>query len=529
MNIHGRILALRKPSALLWASLPLLLVAAGCSRHQRVNRHHQNTVSKEFEPLTRQIEFSVPGYNFADQRLSREEVEEDLDELEWLLEHRYAYLTRNAVDYRAALDSIRCSVGSGIHRRTLALQLQKLLALFGDGHTLVDHPSVTTLCSKFLPFLLTESQGRMVAVDAASKGLLDAEHPFLLKLDGVEVEKWLQAASQTVAKGSTQFVRRASIGRLRELEYLRKELGLAPSERVGVELGSARGESRTNLDLALVDKRPPHVRWPPVDTNGLPTARVLPPNLGYLHIAPWMSDKPEFQEALVAAMGAFRNTRGLILDLRGNGGGSRMPLRTLFPFFLAPDDAPQVLNVAAYRLGHRSSVLDGRWLYPAGWKGWSRTERDAIQQFARNFRPQWQLSRGQFSDWHHFVIGPSREPGRYHYEHPVVVLMDGANFSAADIFLGAFKGRHNVTLMGTPSGGGSGRYQPFRLRHSNIGVRLSAMVSFRPSGALYEGQGIQPDVLIEPTLTDCLGKTDSTLEAAVQRLVSESTNRGPGN
>jgi len=528
MNIRGPIGLLQSPLAVLGAGILLLLAAAGCSPHQRVHRQHQNAVSKEFEPLTRRIEFSVPADTFANNQLSREEVEADLDELEWLLKHRYAYLTRSVVDYRAALDSIRCSVGTGIRRGTLAWQLQKLLALFGDGHTRVARPSATQLCSKFLPFLPTEAQGRLVAINAASNELLDAEHPFLLRIDEVEVEKWLQAASQTVAIGSTQYVRRASIGRLRDVESLRKELGLAPSERVRVELGSASGESRKTLNLPLADKRPTQGRRPPGNTNSLPIARVLPQNIGYLQLYPIMSDEPQFQEALVAAMGTFRNTQGLIVDVRGNGGGSRWPLRTLFPFFLAAEDFPKVLNVAAYRLGHRSDILEDRWLYPADWKGWSRTEKEAIQRFARNFRPQWPPPRNQFSDWHYFVIGPSREPGRYHYQRPVVILMDSRNFSAADIFLGAFKGQRNVTLMGTPSGGGSGRYESFRLLHSNIEVRLSSMVSFQPSGALYEGQGIQPDVLIEPTITDCLGKTDSTLETAVQRIVSESANRKGG-
>ena len=528
MNLRDRILLLQSALAVLGACFLVLLVAAGCSPHQRVHRQHQNSVSKEYGPLARRIEISNPGNTFPNNQLSREEVEADLDELEWLLEHRYAYLTRNAVDYRAALDSIRCSVGTGIRRGTLALQLRKLLALFGDGHTGVADPPMARLCSKFLPFLPQEAQGRLLAIDAARSELLDAEHPFLLRIDGVEVEQWLQAASQTVARGSAHYVRRASIGRLRDVEYLRKELGLAPSANVRLEVTSASGDSRKTLNLPLAEKRPTQSRWSPGNTNRLPIARVLEQNIGYLQLYPLMSDEPQFQEALVAAMGTFRNTQGLIVDVRGNGGGSRWPLRTLFPFFLAAEDAPKVLNVAAYRLGHRSDILEERWLYPADWKGWLPAEKEAIERFARNFRPQWQLPRNRFSDWHYFVLGPSREPGRYHYERPVVILMDGRNFSAADIFLGAFKGQRNVTLMGTPSGGGSGRYQSFRLRHSSIGVRLSSMVSFQPTGALYEGQGIQPDVLIEPTINDCLGKTDSPLDAAVQRIVSESANREGG-
>ena len=98
------------------------------------------------------------------------------------------------------------------------------------------------------------------------------------------------------------------------------------------------------------------------------------------------------------------------------------------------------------------------------------------------------------------------------------VLMDTTNFSACDVFLGAFKGWRNVTLMGTASAGGSGRYRARRLENSKLQVRLSSMASFRPNGKLYDGNGIHPDVVVEPIPTDFIGQTDSVLAAAVARL-----------
>jgi hypothetical protein len=177
-----------------------------------------------------------------------------------------------------------------------------------------------------------------------------------------------------------------------------------------------------------------------------------------------------------------------------------------------------VLNVAAYRLGHKKDILSERWLYPASWEGWSAEERSAIRQFAEEFCPQWQPPSGQFSEWHYFVVDPLSDPKCYHYCRPVIVLMNADNFSAADIFLCAFKGLPNVTLMGLPSSGGSGRYMKYRLAHSDIGVRLSSMASFQPSGKLYDGNGIQPDVVVEPIPTDFIGRTDSVLDAAVATI-----------
>ena len=96
--------------------------------------------------------------------------------------------------------------------------------------------------------------------------------------------------------------------------------------------------------------------------------------------------------------------------------------------------------------------------------------------------------------------------------------MDSANFSATDIFLGAFKGHPNVTLVGTPSSGGSGRTRQTWLANSRVCVYLSSMASFRPNGLLYEGRGIQPDIVMEPEPGYFIGQSDATLQAAIRLL-----------
>ena len=187
-----------------------------------------------------------------------------------------------------------------------------------------------------------------------------------------------------------------------------------------------------------------------------------------------------------------------MLDVRGNGGGSREPLRRLLPHFLPAAADPRVVNVAAARIGkdddrdRPEGYLGNRFLYPAKWTGWSEPERKAIAAVAKSFKPEWQPSGGRFSDWHYFVVSP-RGDGRL-AGRPTVVLMDGDCFSATDIFLGAFKGLDRVTLIGTTSGGGSGRARELRLPHSGIAVQFSSMASYLPNGRLYDGNGVEPDV-----------------------------------
>ncbi len=133
-------------------------------------------------------------------------------------------------------------------------------------------------------------------------------------------------------------------------------------------------------------------------------------------------------------------------------------------------------------------------------------------------------SREQFSKWYYFVISPSEDKRYYHYNKPVVILMDRRNFSACDIFLGAFKGLNNVKLMGQPSGGGSGCYQVYWLRNSKIRIHLSSMASFQPNGKLYDGNGIRPDIIVEPAPTDFIGETDIVLDTAIRSLISKNNS-----
>lgn len=489
-------------------------------RPRRVRREHAKTVAKEFEYLTRRFDFDPPH----DTWLGKRDAEEDLDELEWLLENRYSYLKRKGVNYKAALDGLRSSLGDGINRSTFGYQLSKFIALFGDGHSLVASSLVrlNSFCSNFPPYLVEESAGRLVAFKPDRSDFVDPNFPFLRAIDGVSMGTWLEAAELTVAKGSPQFVRYNTIRNLRYVEGLRKELGLSESGTMQVQLESADGLSTKRLDLPLVEERPIYGFWPRPETeiksmeDARVESRILEPNIGYLRFVMMLAE-PEFLNIFFKAVDRFKETDGLIIDIRTNGGGRRAPLRVLLPFFMVENDVPRVVNLAKYWLGTENIKEDfeARFLYPASSPHFSRAERDAVSRFASTFEPEWMPPREQFSPWHYFVISPSEDKRYYHYNKPVVILMDRRNFSACDIFLGAFKGLNNVTLMGQPSGGGSGCYQVYRLRNSKIRIHLSSMASFRPNGRLYDGNGIQPDIVVDPVPTDFIGRIDTVLDKAI--------------
>ena len=157
-------------------------------------------------------------------------------------------------------------------------------------------------------------------------------------------------------------------------------------------------------------------------------------------------------------------------------------------------------------------------MYRAGAKEWTEQERQEIAAFAKTFKQMWELSKGQFSDWHYMALTRFDGPDVYNYKMPVVVLMNAKCFSATDIFLAGLKGVKNVTLLGTPGGGGSARLQHVPLGETPFILRIGSMASFQADGRLFDGNGVSPDVVIAPLPEYHIGRRDNALEEALKRI-----------
>lgn len=450
-------------------------------------------------------------------RLTAEEAGSDIDQLQAALEKQHAYLTVKGFNYVQAFDALRARCDQGMARRDFAIGLAKILAQFGDGHTRV-RGKEEFLPGGFTPFVIEDVDGRLIALNRSRSKLLEPKYPYLTKIDGVDAETWVNAAGAIVAQGSPQFVRYGSIKIAHWARFVRGELGHPKSDTISIELTNKQGAKTKTLDLDITRKAP-KIFAPDPEAK----AETLDGNIGYLRIAE-MAGGRFFLRALDQAMAGFSATDGLIIDVRSNPGGNRYVLRALFPKFMSHRDGQRVVNVAAYRLreGEKADEPEGFLadleLWPPTAKKWYPHEREPLATFAKLFQPEWQPTAGKFSAWHYMLTGAIPGMGGDYYKKPVVILMDERCFDATDVFLGAFKGWRDVTLMGRPSGGSSGRAEETTLTHSELTVAISSMVSFQPDGKLYDGNGIQPDVVISRTIKDMLGKTDSTLDAALARL-----------
>jgi hypothetical protein len=459
--------------------------------------------------------------------LPRKKLLEDLDYLEDMIANCYAYADRRGADWRGALDALRASLPEQVGLDTFLWRLTRFMTVFGDPHSAF-RAGVRSEPRGRIPVVFADHGGKVLAVKADRSDFLDAACPVVTAIDDIPLEKWLIAANNGTPQASPQFTRHMVLRSLSSIESLGWEVGRKSAPECKLTLASLDGKKTGEAKVAIAPPRRGEGEDEPAGGS-----RKMG-EIGYLRI-PQMDSSKAFIDGLDARMAEFRDTQGLIVDERGNGGGTQDAIKTLLPYFMKADDPLKIINIAAYRLPLALPKpnpegflgLGGRGLHPATSKVWSEAERTAINGFLKDWKPKWALPAGKFSDWHVMAITPKSNPKATPYPNPVVVLLDEGCFSATDNFLGALKGQRNVTLLGTTSGGGSGRMAEYQLPNTKIPLTLCQMASFATTGMTYDGNGVLPDIKVETGLEDVLrNKTDAQLAAALERLKKK---QGGGN
>ena len=203
------------------------------------------------------------------------------------------------------------------------------------------------------------------------------------------------------------------------------------------------------------------------------TARTLAGGtVGYIRLAGF-SDRAsrDFQDALAADIAAGR--KKLIVDLRGNPGG-----------FVT--DAQQVISQ----------------FVPAGTAIFSQEDATGART------PSAALAGGLATD-------PSVE---------LVVLIDGGSASASEIVAGSLQDLGRAKLVGAQSYG-KGTIQVWQqLADDNGGYRLTIAKWLTPNGRWIHGQGLTPDVPVDPAAAAAAG-ADPFIDRALEVLAAPAADR----
>ena len=250
-------------------------------------------------------------------------------------------------------------------------------------------------------------------------------------------------------------------------------------------------------------------------------------------------------KALVADLAT--DTKGLIVDVRDNGGGSVRAAERIIQFVTRADEIhPSGLYFVANPVTLKFCQLStpaANDLGPNGLQPWKTSIEEALQN-GRTFSDPYQYTRGE----------DANEPTRVPFPGPVVVITNALTYSSAEFFAAGFQD-HGGLILGvdeTTGGGGAwyrsdadlydyfagggftGDQNPLKnLRHENsnheIWVRGGFNVAVRRTvrvglgmGAEIEGRGVLRDRPYAMTRQDLLNHNQD-LKRAAARLLAQMT------
>lgn len=210
----------------------------------------------------------------------------------------------------------------------------------------------------------------------------------------------------------------------------------------------------------------------------------LPGNIGLLRIPSFQSNNFDVQAFGDLFEQKIVPTDGLIIDIRDNTGGNSQ-VGQIIMMLLATDTIPQ----ASWKTPKYEAA------YASWGKKWS-TETIASDSIVP------------------FCISHPNDMQKY--DKPIILLVNGSTFSAAEDFAVLFKNAKRGKIIGTPTGGSSGNPIFIDLGWGYNG-RICTRHEKLADGTEFIGVGIQPDVVVEETESVIFGK-DNVIEEALKLL-----------
>jgi carboxyl-terminal processing protease len=357
-------------------------------------------------------------------------------------------------DYKIYLDQI---LGSD-DRRNFSLASAAFLAKLNNGHSNFFDEELYRLLGRSFGFYARPLQGRWVVFISRIDRIKPGD--IISTIDGQDFNVFFQTNRQYVS-GSSDADRAAHFFYRRHLFPQNFTLGLEDGRRVKIE------------------------RLPPESQSSQDDTTEVREEGGYIYIRIPSFEDSKYEDAAVAAVKEHLNTRAIIIDVRGNGGGS------------TPNNLLSVLMDRAYQ-------------------EWSETTpvRMGVLELYQDV--------GLHPDLH--WSAPVLMPAEIHYNGRVLILTDVRCFSACEDFVEPFKVNHRATILGEHTAGSTG--QPYSKNLGNgFSFRVGAKREYFPDGAEFEGIGVMPDIAIEPTPADLRTGSDPVLAMARSLIKSGSSGQ----
>jgi carboxyl-terminal processing protease len=369
------------------------------------------------------------------------------------IDERYYDRNFHGVDWGEKLRSMRPLVEQADDLPSVYRVLRRMVASLADAHTRIYSPEdafdrnrpagITTGVS----VRSIEGVPIITWVEPGSEGAKQGLKPGMRvqKIDGRPIAVALAAAREDVGPSSTPLAR----------EVLSFERIFYGPRDTTLELEVERPDSE--VVHALLRRRFAEFQRRVI-------SRKLPNDIGYIEVTGFA---PEIEREFDAAIAANQESKGLIIDLRNNGGGFVTTVTRLASHFFARETDLGVFTTRQGRAMPR------------------RTDR------VRNI-----------------------------YRGPVVVLVSARTASGAEMFAAAMQERKRARILGTSSSTCGCLVGVSRSVNLPDGGRLNVSdTDFRTArGTRVEGVGVIPDERIELTIADLRDGRDLALERSVSFL-----------
>jgi C-terminal processing protease CtpA/Prc len=345
--------------------------------------------------------------------------------------------------------------------------LMQFAALLKDGHTNVYPP--VPIRDRFYgrPGLRTQLIGRTVIVTGIDDPALLALHwrtgDVLLKINGEDVHSYAEREVAPYQSSSTP-----QDLMIRTFDY--GLLGGPAGSQIRVTVADSKGkqEERVLTRLSLDDQSK-------LKKSGA-ALKVRPDGIAVLTVDEF--DDSEGTKILLANLPQVNASKGLIIDVRANGGGS------------TPIDLLQILTPNSIH-----SPL-------------TRTRSYTAADRARGVLPGW-------TDAPPFEVPNDPE---HQVKVPIAVLTSAQTFSAAEDFVAIFDAMHRGITVGEDTAGSTGQPVFFQLPGGGT-ARVCTRNDRAPDGTVFEGIGLKPTISVSPTMESIRQGVDPAADVAAKTLL----------
>lgn len=238
-----------------------------------------------------------------------------------------------------------------------------------------------------------------------------------------------------------------------------------------------------------IDRQQQKVNRPPQETTG---RWIEESKIAYLKIPGF--DKPNYEAKALELVKQFGGAEVLIVDVRGNGGGN------------TPTKLIGALQDRPYRFWTESTPLTF-----GLFKAYSEMYRRFAHQLPEDYRTTLEMMNEFFDRSQLLWIPTYQPPDSTLFSGELIILTDRRCASACEDFIVPFKDNGRALIVGERTMGSSG--QPYLINFDDqISVAIGTKREYLPDGSPFEGRGIEPDVLVQPTVEDLKAGRDVVLE-----------------